>query len=74
MRGRDALLWIARAVLGSPQRSALTALGMAVGIAAVGLLTSVGEGLRPYMRDSLSEFGTRSRRLRMNSPYSSGIA
>ena len=59
MRGRDALLWIARAVLGSPQRSALTALGMAVGIAAVGLLTSVGEGLRLYMLDSFSQFGTR---------------
>lgn len=59
MRWLDALQWIARAVTGSPQRSALTALGMAIGIAAVGLLTSVGEGLRHYMLDSFSQFGTR---------------
>ena len=40
-------------------RSLLTALGISVGIAAVTLLTSIGEGIRVYMMDSFSQFGTR---------------
>lgn len=48
-----------RAVSGNRQRSGLTVLGIAIGIAAVALLTSVGEGLRLYVMDSFSQFGTR---------------
>jgi putative ABC transport system permease protein len=59
MNTLDVLQWITRAVVGNPLRSALTGLGIAIGIAAVGLLTSVGEGLRVYMQDSFSQFGTR---------------
>ncbi|MDH5711114.1 MAG: ABC transporter permease [Gammaproteobacteria bacterium] len=39
-------------------RSSLTALGIAVGIAAVVLLTSVGEGLHRYVLAEFSQFGT----------------
>jgi putative ABC transport system permease protein len=55
----DALLWVFRSVLGNRQRSALTILGIAIGITAVALLTSVGEGLRVYLLESFSQFGTR---------------
>jgi putative ABC transport system permease protein len=39
-------------------RSGLTALGIAVGIAAVVLLTSMGEGLHRYVVQEFSQFGT----------------
>lgn len=38
-------------------RSLLTALGIAVGITAVVLLTSIGEGLHQYVLDEFSQFG-----------------
>lgn len=59
MTPRDSLLWIGRATLAQRGRSVLTALGIAIGIAAVALLTSVGEGLRLYLLDNFSMFGTR---------------
>ena len=55
----DALRWIFRSLASQRQRSFLTALGIAVGITAVALLTSVGEGLRVYLLDTFSIFGTR---------------
>lgn len=39
-------------------RSGLTALGIAIGIAAVVLLTSMGQGLQRYMISEFSQFGT----------------
>jgi len=39
-------------------RTALTALGIAVGIAAVILLTSIGEGLHRFIVDEFTQFGT----------------
>jgi putative ABC transport system permease protein len=39
-------------------RSALTMLGILIGIASVILLTSVGEGTRQYVLDQFSQFGT----------------
>lgn len=59
MRVNDGLAWVLRSVLSQRQRSVLTALGVAIGIAAVALLTSVGEGLRIYLLDTFSMFGTR---------------
>lgn len=59
MRPLDIWHWVWRTVLSGRRRSFLTALGIAVGIAAVALLTSVGEGLRVYMMESFSQFGTR---------------
>ena len=39
-------------------RSVLTALGIAIGVAAVLLLTSIGEGLHKYMLTQFTQFGT----------------
>lgn len=46
------------AVSAGRMRSGLTALGIAIGIAAVVLLTSMGEGLQRYMIGEFSQFGT----------------
>lgn len=40
-------------------RSALTILGIAIGICAVVLLTTLGEGLRLYVLENFSQFGSR---------------
>jgi putative ABC transport system permease protein len=55
----DWLRWVFQAVTTARLRSLLTALGISIGIAAVTLLTSIGEGVRVYMLDSFSQFGTR---------------
>jgi putative ABC transport system permease protein len=55
----DWLTWILKALLGNRRRSLLTLTGIAIGIAAVAMLTSVGEGLRLYLLDSFTQFGTR---------------
>jgi putative ABC transport system permease protein len=59
MRLIDAVKWVARALNSSRQRSFLTTLGIAIGIMAVTLLTSIGEGLHSYILNSFSQFGTR---------------
>ncbi|MGL4565459.1 MAG: ABC transporter permease, partial [Halioglobus sp.] len=55
----DWLRWVFHAVSSARLRSLLTALGISIGIASVTLLTSIGEGLRVYLMDSFSQFGTR---------------
>lgn len=54
----DFLRFIVRSVLAARLRSALTALGIAIGIAAVTLLTAIGEGVRNYVTDTFSQFGS----------------
>jgi putative ABC transport system permease protein len=46
------------AIVGHRLRSALTALGIAIGVAAVVLLTSMGEGLHQYLFTQFTQFGT----------------
>jgi putative ABC transport system permease protein len=46
------------AMVGHPLRSILSMLGIAIGVAAVIMLTSLGEGARRYMVDEFSQFGT----------------
>ena len=46
------------AVAGHRLRSALTMLGIAIGIASVILLTSIGEGIRLYILSEFTQFGT----------------
>lgn len=55
----DWLRWVFHAVVTARVRSLLTALGIGIGIAAVTLLTSIGEGIRVYLLESFSQFGTR---------------
>lgn len=46
------------AIFAHRMRSFLTALGIAIGVAAVVLLTSIGEGLHKYVMSEFSQFGT----------------
>jgi putative ABC transport system permease protein len=55
---RDALQLAVRAVTAQRLRSFLTLLGIAVGIAAVILLTSIGEGIHRFVLGEFTQFGT----------------
>ena len=58
MEARDTIRFAFGAVTGQRQRSALTVLGIAVGILAVILLTAVGEGVRRFVLAEFTQFGT----------------
>jgi len=58
MHLRDLFTYAARALAGWRVRSVLTALGIAVGIAAVVLLTSLGEGIHRFVLAEFTQFGT----------------
>jgi putative ABC transport system permease protein len=58
MRFLDWLQWIFRAARASRMRTWLTALGIAIGITAVSLLTAIGEGVRSYVLVQFTQFGT----------------
>lgn len=58
MNGRDFLAFAVRAIVAHRLRSALTLLGIAVGIAAVILLTSIGEGVHQFVLGEFTQFGT----------------
>jgi len=58
MRLNDFVQFSFSAVSARRLRSGLSALGIAMGIAAVVLLTSMGEGLHRYMISEFSQFGT----------------
>jgi putative ABC transport system permease protein len=58
MIARDSVFLALRAITAHRLRSALTLAGIAVGIAAVILLTSIGEGIHRYMLAEFSQFGT----------------
>jgi putative ABC transport system permease protein len=55
---RDAVALALRAITAHRLRSVLTLAGIAVGIAAVILLTSIGEGIHRYVLSEFSQFGT----------------
>ncbi len=58
MQITDALTLALRAITGQRLRSFLTLLGIAVGIAAVILLTSIGEGINRFVLGEFTQFGT----------------
>jgi putative ABC transport system permease protein len=58
MRARDFVRLIGQSVVAHRLRSSLTALGIGIGVLAVVLLTSIGEGLNTYMVDMFTQFGT----------------
>jgi len=58
MRFADSLEFAVGSVRGHRLRSGLTVLGIAVGIAAVVLLTAVGEGVRQFVLGEFTQFGT----------------
>ena len=55
---RDGVFLALRAITAHRMRSGLTLLGIAVGIAAVILLTSIGEGIHRFVLAEFSQFGT----------------
>lgn len=58
MRTRDFLNLTGTSLIAHRLRSFLTALGIAVGIAAVVLLTSIGEGVHQFVLSEFTQFGT----------------
>ena len=58
MRGADLVWFTGGSVLAHRMRALLTALGIAVGVAAVVLLTSIGEGVRRFVVAEFTQFGT----------------
>ncbi len=55
---QDFLPFTASSIIAHRMRSFLTALGIAVGIAAVILLTSIGEGVHQFVLSEFTQFGT----------------
>jgi putative ABC transport system permease protein len=55
---RDFVRLVAQSVIAHRLRSVLTALGIGIGVTAVVLLTSIGEGLNTYMVEQFTQFGT----------------
>jgi putative ABC transport system permease protein len=68
MRLSDLLHLALRAITAHRLRSALTLLGIAVGIASVVLLTSLGEGLHRFMLAEFTQFGTNIVEIRPGKP------
>lgn len=58
MISRDFIRLTVGSVLAQRLRSFLTALGIAIGIAAVVLLTAIGEGIHRYVLNEFTQFGT----------------
>lgn len=58
MSARDLLRFAVQALFGHRLRSGLSLLGMGVGVAAVIMLTSLGEGARGYVRNQFANLGT----------------
>ncbi len=73
MEIRDIIGFTRRAVLFHRLRSTLTALGIAIGVAAVVMLTSMGEGVNQFMVAEFSQFGTNNLRIGPGKPETLGI-
>jgi putative ABC transport system permease protein len=58
MRARDTIRFASRALIAHRLRTALTMLGIAVGVGAVVLLTSIGEGTQRFVLAEFTQFGT----------------
>ena len=58
MKNADVFLFALRALIGAPMRTALICIAMAIGVASVILLTSMGEGARGYIQQQFSALGT----------------
>jgi putative ABC transport system permease protein len=58
MRQQDFMRFVGQSVVAHRLRSTLTALGIGIGVTAVVLLTSIGEGLNTYMVGQFTQFGT----------------
>ena len=78
IRAADTLHLATRAITAHRLRSFLTLLGIAVGIAAVILLTSIGEGIHRFVLAEFTQFGTNvigvaPGKTKTSGPHPSGI-
>ena len=73
MENRDVLLMGSETLRANKMRSALSMLGIAIGVASVVLLTSIGEGTRVYILDEFSQFGTNVLMINPGKAETSGI-
>ena len=55
---QDSLRWVWQALRAQRLRSLLTLLGMAIGITAVSLMSALGEGVRHYILEEFTQFGS----------------
>jgi putative ABC transport system permease protein len=74
MRGDDFVRLIGQSVAAHRMRSSLTALGIGIGVAAVVLLTSIGEGLNQYMVNQFTQFGTTTLAVQPGKSSTFGVA
>lgn len=58
MKIPDVIRFCSRALSGYPTRTLLTLLAMAIGVASVILLTTLGEGARRYVNREFASLGT----------------
>jgi len=72
VRARELLGLAWGAVAAHRLRSVLTMLGILIGIAAVILLTSIGEGTRRYVLDEFTQFGTNIMAINPGKAHTSG--
>lgn len=73
MEGRDLLAMGSGSLRANKMRSALSMLGIAIGVASVVLLTSIGEGTRVYILNEFSQFGTNVLAINPGKAETSGI-
>ena len=73
MEHRDLLSMGSGTLRANKMRSALSMLGIAIGVASVVLLTSIGEGTRIYILDEFSQFGTNVLMINPGKAETSGI-
>ena len=74
MRQQDFIRLVAQSVMAHRLRSTLTALGIGIGVTAVVLLTSIGEGLNTYMVDQFTQFGTTTLQVQPGKTSTFGIS
>jgi putative ABC transport system permease protein len=74
MRSDDFVRLIGQSVLAHRMRSSLTAPGIGIGVTAVVLLTSIGEGLNRYMVDQFTQFGTTTLAVQPGKSSTFGVA
>jgi putative ABC transport system permease protein len=73
VEGRDFLSMSSESLRANKMRSALSMLGIAIGVASVVLLTSIGEGTRVYILNEFSQFGTNVLAVNPGKAETSGI-
>lgn len=74
MRSSDFLHLITQSIIAHRMRSVLTALGIGIGVTAVVLLTSIGEGLNTYMVEQFTQFGTTTLQIQPGKMSTFGIS